>query len=101
MSLFTQYIREGLPYKFGVSTDTKEKYETTDVDLDTLTATLWRNNECSFKHERMRVQLTLYLLFNAYSGARAGTFIASEESDRHSGRYLKYKVSNFLNTIRL
>ena len=91
-SVITQYIREGLPQKFGVRRDAKPKYEITETDLDALTATLWCSNDCFFKHERMRVQLTLYLLLHAYSGARAGTFIEHGNS-KGSGRCLKYKVS--------
>ena len=90
----TQYIRHGLPDKYGVRTNSKEKYEVTEIDLDNLTATLWRNNDCKFKHERIRVQLTLLLLLHAYSGARAGTFLESGHYYKNSGRCLKYKVSD-------
>lgn len=47
----------------------KEKFEASDSDLDNLTHTLWRTNECQYRHERNRVQFTFYLLIYAYSGA--------------------------------
>lgn len=42
----------------------------------------------------MRVQLTLFLLLHAYSGAHAGTFIESGYYYKGSGRCLKYEVSD-------
>ena len=72
----------------------KEKYEATETDLDNLTKALWQNNQCDVKHERMRVQMTLYLQIHAYTGARAGTYIEAGYHHKGSGRCLKYKVSD-------
>lgn len=66
-SLFIQYIRYEMPRKFGLGTGAKEKFEALEGDLDNLTRTLWRSDECRFRHDRIRLQLTFYVLVHAYS----------------------------------
>ena len=86
------YIEEELPKKFGVSADKKKKHVLSHSDLNNLIAALWCSDLCKVSNGRQRVQLTLFLLLNAYTGARAGTFI---ESCHYKGskRCLTYKVS--------
>lgn len=93
ISLFIQYIRYEMPRKFGLGTGAKEKFEALESDLDNLTRNLWRSDECCLRHDRIRLQLTFYVLVHAYSGARPGTFLEGKYY-RGSGRCLKYKVSN-------
>ena len=64
-----------------------------DSDLDNLLATLWCSDLCNIHHGRQRIQMTLYLLMHAYTGARAGEFIESKEY-RGTNRCLTWKVSH-------
>ena len=69
----------------------KEKHILTEQDLNNLIGALWCSDLCNIQHGRQRVQLTLFLLLHAYTGARAGTFIESGHY-RGSKRCLTYKV---------
>lgn len=85
-----KHIVQELPRKFGSSTGKKRKYDPTVTDLDIPTRTLWRNNDYHVKHDRMRAQLTWFLLLHAYTGARAGTFIEGY-FHKGTGKCLTYK----------
>ena len=91
-----QYIRNELPRKFGLITTKKDKFEALDTDLDNLTQTLWRTSKCQYRHERIRIQFTFYLLIHAYLGARTGTFVNTSRG-KGSRRCLTYKVSGIKN----
>ena len=80
-----------MPRNFGLGTGAKEKFEALEGDLDNLTRTLWCSDEFRFRHDRIRLQLTFYVLVHAYSGARPGTFLEGKYH-RAPGRYLKYVV---------
>jgi hypothetical protein len=62
------------------------------ADLDILLDQLWnKDSQKHFKHERVRVQIALYLQMLSYSGSCPGALIVSD-SYRNSNESLKYKV---------
>ena len=88
-----QYIRQEMPRIFGLKTSGREKFEALEIDLDNLTRVLRHTNELHYRHERTRVQISLYLLLHAYTGARPGTFLEGKNK-LDSGRCLTYRVNN-------
>ncbi|KAF1352467.1 hypothetical protein BDV97DRAFT_282815, partial [Delphinella strobiligena] len=84
------YIKKDLANEFGASTKGRPKpLANMDVVQDLLHF-LWACDEYTFRHPRVRVQLSFSLLILAYLGLRPGEFAVSS-MNRDTNEGLKYK----------
>jgi hypothetical protein len=90
-----QHIKNVLTPKYGLSTQHRERFPVTKLDLDILLRHLYEKDDHDYIHERSRFQDAFGLALFASSGARAGAIVESS-SYRNSNEALYYEVRGHL-----